>query len=202
MPNHINFWQPHAATKGERNISALRAIKSRFSAGAVVDEPEIALMYTASSEYEMDNLTATAFLDLIHRWKKRDHNFPSCSVFSSPVTVFDVRSSNSRQFELATQEFLCFYRMEDGDEIFDRYYANKRMRMDTSDCSGDCKTNELCGLTSTTPQTYLACLLHTMGVDTDTNQSENYGAAFAAAPNHRIPMSFVFLFALAILNLS
>lgn len=56
--------------------------------------------------------------------------------------------------------------MEDDDEIFDRYYANKRMRTVTRDCSGDCKTSELCGLTTPSCNAYLACLLHTVGVDT------------------------------------
>ena len=38
-----------------------------FHAGDIVEEPEIALMYTASEEYEMENLTAASFLDLVHR---------------------------------------------------------------------------------------------------------------------------------------
>ena len=62
--------------------------------------------------------------------------------------------------------------METNDVIFDRYYANQRMRTATGDCSGDCKTNLLCSLVATTSESFLACLLHTMGVDIDTNMGE------------------------------
>ena len=54
------------------------------------------------------------------------------------------------------------------DEIFDRYYANRRMETDTGDCSGDCKTNTLCDLLATTSQMFLSCLLYTMGISIDT----------------------------------
>ena len=62
--------------------------------------------------------------------------------------------------------------METNDVIFDRFYANQRMRMDTSDCSGDCKINLLCSLVATTSDSFLACLLYTMGVFIDTNMGE------------------------------
>ena len=69
----------------------------------------------------------------------------------------------------------CLSRMETDDVIFDRFYANQRMRTNTDDCSGDCKTNTLCGLVATTSESYLACLLYTMGIDidaTDTGELE------------------------------
>ena len=86
---------------------------------------------------------------------------------------------------------LHFFRMRFNDEIFDRYYANRRMETDTGDCSGDCKTNTLCDLLATTSQMFLSCLLYTMGVNIDTTaHSEIYPfqSIFNTAPIASLPI--------------
>ena len=75
--------------------------------------------------------------------------------------------------------------MRFNDEIFYRYYANRRMQTDTGDCSGDCKTNTLCDLLATTSQMFLSCLLYTMGVNIDTtadSRTYSFHSIYSAAP--------------------
>ena len=83
--------------------------------------------------------------------------------------------------------------MREDDEIFDRYYANRRMETDTGDCSGDCKTNTLCDLLSTTSQMFLSCLLYTMGVENervvDAGIYDTFGSVYGEAPRMSLSLS-------------